>query len=247
MTQSSLSTWPRCVTSDYSGLRAVPSCPSLTHTSRPTNSAFRLQNTDHSGSMPSRGLSLLPTQQAPPAWKGKTTKLAHLGLECVELHLHAVYMSWGHGSLRTGTACQWQTLICRSGIAEGYAMRHCTVQLDLPCVSGFVTDSSGRSFICRSEKHRCCISDRSRQPHLESSEHKMSINCCKFKVCNSMHHRTIQINHQHDSTVFQFIILIFVYSSTCFGRSPAHHQELNDCSGGLWFYLRIVVIAMLCS
>jgi hypothetical protein len=36
---------------------------------------------------------------------------------------------------------------------------------------------------------------------------------------------------------FQFI-LTFIYSSTCFGRSPAHHQELND-----WVYLRIVVMA----
>jgi hypothetical protein len=61
-----------------------------------------------------------------------------------------------------------------------------------------------------------------------------------------MHHRTIQINHQPDATVFQFVILTFVYSSTCFGRFPAHHQELNDCSG-LWFYLRIVVMVMLCS
>ena len=39
----------------------------------------------------------------------------------------------------------------------------------------------------------------------------------KFKVCKSVHHRTIQINHQPDATVFQFIILTFVYSSTCFG------------------------------
>ena len=62
-----------------------------------------------------------------------------------------------------------------------------------------------------------------------------------------MHHRTIKINHQPDATIFQFIILTFVYSSTCFGRFPAHHQELNDCSGGLWFYLHIVVIAVLCS
>ena len=43
------------------------------------------------------------------------------------------------------------------------------------------------------------------------------------------------------------MILTFVYSSTCFGRSPAHHQELNDCSGSLWFNLRIVVIVVLCS
>jgi hypothetical protein len=48
---------------------------------------------------------------------------------------------------------------------------------------------------------------------------------------------TIQINHQPDATVFQFIILTFIYSSTCFGRFPAHHQELNDCSGSHWFYL----------
>jgi hypothetical protein len=32
-----------------------------------------------------------------------------------------------------------------------------------------------------------------------------------------------------------------------FGRFPAHHQELNDCSGSLWFYLRIVVIDVLLS
>jgi hypothetical protein len=47
--------------------------------------------------------------------------------------------------------------------------------------------------------------------------------------------------------IFQFIILTFIYNSTCFGRFPAHHQELNDCSGSLCFYLRIVVIVVLCS
>ena len=34
---------------------------------------------------------------------------------------------------------------------------------------------------------------------------------------------------------FQFIILTFIYSSTCFERFNAHHQELNDCSGSLRF------------
>jgi len=62
-----------------------------------------------------------------------------------------------------------------------------------------------------------------------------------------VHHRTIQINNQPDATVFQFIILMFVYSSTCFGRFPAHHQELNDCSGSLWFYFRIVVTVVLAA
>jgi hypothetical protein len=69
----------------------------------------------------------------------------------------------------------------------------------------------------------------------------------KFKVCKSVHHCTIQINHQPDETIFQFIILTFVYSWTCFGRFPAHHQEFNDCSGNLWFYLHIMVIVVLCS
>jgi len=30
----------------------------------------------------------------------------------------------------------------------------------------------------------------------------------------------IQINHQPDATIFQFIILTFIYSSTGFGRFP---------------------------
>jgi hypothetical protein len=68
-----------------------------------------------------------------------------------------------------------------------------------------------------------------------------------FKVCKSVHHRTIQINHQPGATIFQFIILAFIYSSTCFGLSPDHHQELNYCSSSLWFYIRIVVIVVLCS
>jgi hypothetical protein len=42
----------------------------------------------------------------------------------------------------------------------------------------------------------------------------------------------------------QYIILMFIYSSTCFGRPHAHHQELN-CGSSLWFYLRSVVIAVL--
>ena len=57
----------------------------------------------------------------------------------------------------------------------------------------------------------------------------------------------IQINHQPGATICQFIILTFVYNSTCFGLFPAHHQALNDCSGSLWFYLRIVVTVVLCS
>jgi hypothetical protein len=69
----------------------------------------------------------------------------------------------------------------------------------------------------------------------------------KFKICKSVHHRIIQINHQPETKIFQFIILMFIYSSTSFGLFPAHHHELNDCSGSLWFYLCIVVTVVLCS
>jgi hypothetical protein len=61
------------------------------------------------------------------------------------------------------------------------------------------------------------------------------------------HTQTFQINHQPDATIFQFIIPKFIYSSTYFGRFPAHHQELNDCIGSVWFYLRIVMTVVLCS
>jgi hypothetical protein len=43
----------------------------------------------------------------------------------------------------------------------------------------------------------------------------------------------------------QFIILTFIYNSTCFGHPHVHHQELNNCSSSLWSYLYIVVIAVL--
>jgi len=39
--------------------------------------------------------------------------------------------------------------------------------------------------------------------------------------------------------------LTFKYSSTCFGRPHAHHQELNNFSSSLWFYRWIVVVAVL--
>ena len=43
----------------------------------------------------------------------------------------------------------------------------------------------------------------------------------------------------------QFIILTFIYSLTCFWRPHAHHQELNNFSSNLWFYLRSVMITVL--
>jgi len=60
-----------------------------------------------------------------------------------------------------------------------------------------------------------------------------------------MYHHTIQINHQPDATVSPVYYLTFIYGSTCFGRPHAHHQELNNCSSSLWFYLWSVVIAVL--
>jgi len=51
-----------------------------------------------------------------------------------------------------------------------------------------------------------------------------------FKVCKSVHHHTIQINHQLDATISPVYYLTFIYSSTCFRRPHTHHQELNNCS-----------------
>jgi len=49
---------------------------------------------------------------------------------------------------------------------------------------------------------------------------------------------TIQINHQLDATISPAFYLTFIYSSTCFGRPHAHHQELNKCSSSFWLYNR---------
>jgi len=46
------------------------------------------------------------------------------------------------------------------------------------------------------------------------------------------------------ATTSEVYYLTFMYSSTCFGRPHAHHQELNNCSSSLWFYRRSVVIAV---
>jgi hypothetical protein len=41
-----------------------------------------------------------------------------------------------------------------------------------------------------------------------------------FKVCKSVHHRTIQINHQPDATIFQFIILTYLQLNNVLGVLP---------------------------
>jgi hypothetical protein len=43
----------------------------------------------------------------------------------------------------------------------------------------------------------------------------------------------------------QFIILAFMYSSTCSGRPHAHYQGLNNCGSCFWFYRWSVVVAVL--
>jgi hypothetical protein len=53
-----------------------------------------------------------------------------------------------------------------------------------------------------------------------------------------------QIN-QPDAKNSQVYYLTFMYSSTCFGRPHAHHQELNNCSSSLWLYHWSVVVAVL--
>ena len=45
-----------------------------------------------------------------------------------------------------------------------------------------------------------------------------------------------QINHQPDATIFQFIILTFIYSSTCFGRFS------RPSSGAQWLQWQPLVL-----
>jgi hypothetical protein len=73
----------------------------------------------------------------------------------------------------------------------------------------------------------------------------MTYTLFKFKACKSVPHHTIQINHQPDAATSQDYYLSFKYSSTFFGHPHAHHQELNNCSSSLWFYLRNMVTALL--
>ena len=47
----------------------------------------------------------------------------------------------------------------------------------------------------------------------------------KFKVCKSVPHRTIQINYQPDATIFQFIILTFVYRAGRPVSRPDHEHS----------------------
>jgi hypothetical protein len=57
---------------------------------------------------------------------------------------------------------------------------------------------------------------------------------------------TTNSNKSPTSCKFSLVYyLTFIYGSTCFGRPYAHHQKSNNCSGSLWFYLPIVVIAVL--
>ena len=60
------------------------------------------------------------------------------------------------------------------------------------------------------------------------------LNLCRsslntFKVCKSVYHHTVQIYHQPEATVFQFIILTFIYSSTCYlTKSKGLLQRLHQ-------------------
>jgi hypothetical protein len=51
----------------------------------------------------------------------------------------------------------------------------------------------------------------------------------ELMVCKSVHRHIVHIHHHLDAPIFQFIILMFVLSSTCFGRFPKQNQQLNDC------------------
>jgi hypothetical protein len=59
-----------------------------------------------------------------------------------------------------------------------------------------------------------------------------------------VHDHTFKIN-QLDAIIPQVYYLTFIYSSVCFGRFHAHHQEHNNCNSSFWFYRWSVVGAVL--
>jgi hypothetical protein len=58
----------------------------------------------------------------------------------------------------------------------------------------------------------------------------------KFKVCKSVHHRTIQINHQPDATIFQFIILTVKLNSN---KSPTRCNNFPFCYPDVYLQLNM--------
>jgi hypothetical protein len=66
-----------------------------------------------------------------------------------------------------------------------------------------------------------------------------------FKVCQSVNHRTIQINQPTRWKFSQVYYLTFMYSSTCFRRLPTHHQEHTTAVVASGFYRWSVVVAVL--
>jgi hypothetical protein len=75
----------------------------------------------------------------------------------------------------------------------------------------------------------------------------------KYKQVTTSFENLISLNegfffnliNQPDAATSQVYYLLFKYSSTCFGRLYAHHQELNNWSSSLWFYRWSLVIAVL--
>jgi hypothetical protein len=48
----------------------------------------------------------------------------------------------------------------------------------------------------------------------------------------------IKKNPTRCNIVSTFYYSMFIWSSTCFGRHTAHHQELRNCTSSLWFFIR---------
>ena len=65
------------------------------------------------------------------------------------------------------------------------------------------------------------------------------------KRCKTTQQIQFKYINQLDATTSKVYYLTFMYSSTCFGRPHAHHQELNNCSSSLWFYRWSLVVALL--
>ena len=89
--------------------------------------------------------------------------------------------------------------------------------------------------ICRYSRLRNCEMNRhSKMLQVSFSSYARSLSGlrCNIRIrkCNS-----IQINHEPDATIFQSIILTFIYSSTCFGPKLTVKTQLVY----VWFFLLV--------
>ena len=78
--------------------------------------------------------------------------------------------------------------------------------------------------------------------HLLDTHNKIQKLCLGYLQIKAFNFQINQPTRCNNSSSYY---LTFMYSSTCFGRPHSHHQECNNCSSSLWFYLWNLLVAVM--